>query len=104
MISPPPGTRLILASEDLFDLFGTRTEDGAQLSYEWGEPDANGWYMPTFTRTEPVFSLADEVLFLTSNGIIYDACLRAYRGRSEDAAHMARLLLRHLVIPQGGLS
>jgi hypothetical protein len=44
---PPAGTRLILASEDLFVLFGTRDAAGNRLSYEWGEPDEHGWYTPT---------------------------------------------------------
>ena len=46
---PPPGTRLILAAEDLLSLFGTRTEDGELITAEWGEPNERGWYEPTFT-------------------------------------------------------
>jgi hypothetical protein len=46
---PPEGCRLILASEDLFELLGTRSEDGRRLSYEWGEPDEHGWYTPIVT-------------------------------------------------------
>ena len=46
----PEHSRLVLVSEDLFDLIGTRTEDGARLSYTWGEPDASGWYTPTVHR------------------------------------------------------
>lgn len=48
-VAPPAGTRLILASENLLDTWGTRTEDGYAIRVEWGEPDKNGWYTPTFT-------------------------------------------------------
>jgi hypothetical protein len=48
-ISPPAGTRLILASENLLDTWGSRTEDGYAIRVEWGKPDKNGWYTPTFT-------------------------------------------------------
>ena len=50
--APPPGTRLILASENLLELFGARTDSGARLTAEWGEPDENGWYRPVFTATD----------------------------------------------------
>ena len=49
MTEPPPGTRLILASENLLDSWGTRTDDGALITAEWGEPYPEGWYEPTFT-------------------------------------------------------
>lgn len=45
----PPHTRLILASEDLLEHFGTRTERGERITAEWGEPSSEGWYEPTFT-------------------------------------------------------
>lgn len=45
----PPHTRLILASEDLLERFGTRTEDGYRITAEWGEQKPEGWYEPTFT-------------------------------------------------------
>lgn len=48
-IAPPKGTRLILASENLLDEWGSRTEDGYAISVEWGQPDRNGWYTPTFS-------------------------------------------------------
>lgn len=47
-MKPPKGTRLILATEDVLDSWGARTEDGYKISAEWGEPDENGWYTPTF--------------------------------------------------------
>jgi hypothetical protein len=47
--APPDGTRLILASEAFLEDIGTRTADGRRITAEWGEPDANGWYSPTFT-------------------------------------------------------
>ncbi len=48
-VALPVGTRLILASENLLDEWGTRTEDGYRITAKWGEPDENGWYAPTFT-------------------------------------------------------
>ena len=47
--TPPTGTRLILATKDFFDSLGTRTEDGYRIHADWGKPDENGWYAPTFT-------------------------------------------------------
>jgi hypothetical protein len=49
--TPPEGTRLILATTDVLPEWGTRTDDGRRLTAEWGEPDANGWYSPTFTAS-----------------------------------------------------
>jgi hypothetical protein len=49
---PPEHTRLILASEDLLESWGTRTEDGRRITAEWGEPDEHGWYTPIFTATD----------------------------------------------------
>ena len=46
---PPKGTRLILASENLLDAWGTRTENGYAIRVQWGTPDQNGWYTPKFT-------------------------------------------------------
>lgn len=45
----PLGTRLILASENLLEQFGTRTERGEKITAEWGEPTPQGWYEPIFT-------------------------------------------------------
>jgi hypothetical protein len=42
----------LLVSEDLLELMGTRAADGRLLSYEWGEPDDNGWYTATVTATD----------------------------------------------------
>ena len=50
--NPPVGTRLIIATENLLDLVGTRTEDGRALWFAWGEPDEHGWYSPTFTAVD----------------------------------------------------
>jgi hypothetical protein len=47
-MKPPKGTRLILANENLLDMWGTRNEDGYRITAEWGEPDKNGWYTPFF--------------------------------------------------------
>ena len=48
-LAPPPGIKLILASEDLLAEWGTRTERGERITAEWGEPDEHGWYTPMFT-------------------------------------------------------
>ena len=61
---PPEGTRLIVISEALAESWGTRTESGDLLTFEWGEPDANGWYAPTFTAhtdDNPTQALRDRV-------------------------------------------
>lgn len=43
-------SRLIRASDDLFDLIRGRAENGDLVTYEWGEPDpVDGVYTPTFT-------------------------------------------------------
>jgi hypothetical protein len=60
----PEGTRLVLISEELARLWGTRTESGDLLTFEWGEPDGNGWYTPTFTAhadDNPTQALRDRV-------------------------------------------
>lgn len=49
---PPDDCRLILANVELLDTLGTRAEDGRRLSYEWGEPAPEGWYVPTVTATD----------------------------------------------------
>lgn len=111
--TPPPGTRLVLVQEDALSQFGTRTEDGARLSFEWGEPDENGWYNPLIVRTDPVHPSLDspddeEVLFLTSNTRIYEAYYDWYRhnNRSEpireskrQALEASRTFIRYLKIP-----
>ena len=50
--TPPEGTRLILASDELLDRWGTRTASGAAITAEWGEPTPEGWYEPVFTTTD----------------------------------------------------
>lgn len=44
------GTRLVRVADDLDKLFGARAENGDRLTYEWGEPDAEGVYEPIITR------------------------------------------------------
>lgn len=94
---PPPGSRLILASENLLEYWGTRTEDGSRITVEWGEPDENGWYAPVFTKHqyEPP---EDEILFMTSMGRLYDAIHHAYRDEGT-SREILRHLMRNLVIP-----
>jgi hypothetical protein len=62
----PPGTRLILASENLFEQFGTRTDDGRKITAEWGEPTTEGWYSPTFTVTDDGYLLVSEAELATA--------------------------------------
>lgn len=45
----PPHTRLILASEDLLERFGSRNDEGYAITAEWCEQQPKGWYEPTFT-------------------------------------------------------
>lgn len=45
----PFGTRLILASDDLLDKWGTRTEDGLRITLDWGTQWPEGWYTPVLT-------------------------------------------------------
>jgi len=62
----PPGTRLILASENLLEQFGTRTEDGRKITAEWGDPNTDGWYSPTFTVTDDGYLLVSEAELATA--------------------------------------
>lgn len=46
--APPPDTRLVLMSDELFKQLGSGR-------VEWGEPDEHGWYSPTiYTGMPPV--------------------------------------------------
>jgi hypothetical protein len=58
--APHEGTRLIQVSIDALPMFGTRTDAGAALTAEWGEPDERGWYTPIFTATLPNVILDQE--------------------------------------------
>jgi hypothetical protein len=49
-VRPPAHTRLILASEDLLDTWGTRTDRGERITVEWGDEQPEGWYEPVFTQ------------------------------------------------------
>lgn len=46
------GLRAILVSDDFAEFFRARTDTGARLSVVWGEPDAEGFYVPTLTATD----------------------------------------------------
>lgn len=48
----PSHTRLILASENILEQWGTRTEDGRRITVEWGDRQPGGWYEPIFTVHE----------------------------------------------------
>jgi hypothetical protein len=47
----PLHTRLILASKDLLETWGARTKEGWKITAEWGDMKPEGWYEPTFTKT-----------------------------------------------------
>lgn len=94
----PDGYRLVLVSDNLLETFGTRNSDGDPLSFEWGEPDENGWYTPVVTVT-PYEPPEDEVLFMTSAGRLFNAVMRVYYNDAEDARHITGRILRHLRIP-----
>ena len=47
---PQDRWRLVRVQPDVLAEWGTRTEDGDRLTVEWGEPDDDGIYDPTFTR------------------------------------------------------
>jgi hypothetical protein len=51
LLEPPAGTRLVLMSDGVMDELA-RPREGYTVTWEWGEPDANGWYTPTFTERE----------------------------------------------------
>lgn len=62
MIGPiPPGTRLILAAENLLDFFAPRSEDGRKITAEWGDQTPEGWYVPQFKVTDDGKVLVDRV-------------------------------------------
>lgn len=108
-IQPPAGTRLVLMSEDIAGQIGTRTEDGDRLSFQFSDPDQNGWSELIVTRTrEPEFDAetSEEVLFLTSNYRLFEAYLSWYNhytpgvsSNRAEAISRTRELLRYLKIP-----
>lgn len=107
-VLPPAGTRLVLMSEDIAGLMGTRTEDGDRLLFEFGQPDQNGWSELIVTREtpEPFSEFDDEVLFLTSNQRIYEAYRAWFEHYSpgsaenkDDSIARTRELLKYLKIP-----
>jgi hypothetical protein len=63
VVTVPPHTRLILASDNLLDQWGTRTERGERITVEWGEEQPEGWYEPVFTvhSDDTLASSSDEL-------------------------------------------
>ena len=47
--APPPGTKLVLMSDELFELIAAPQH----MNVEWGEPDEHGWYSPTIQALAP---------------------------------------------------
>ena len=49
--------RPVRLSPELFDALAFRADDGRALTFQWGEPDADGFYVPTITVTEDAWFL-----------------------------------------------
>lgn len=47
------GTRPVWIGEGVFEQYTARTAEGWLVTIEWGEPDADGFYSPTFTEHRP---------------------------------------------------
>jgi hypothetical protein len=101
-IPTPPGRRLILASEDLLDHWGTRTETGAKISAEWGEQSAEGWYTPRLTVTDDGMRLVEKN-FLSAEKIadaLDTEIVAAIMGgpmESGEISRLSRYLSAHLM-------
>ena len=98
----PAGTRLVLFSEELIKTFEARTNDGARMSMAFGSTDSNGWTDLIVTTTLPDIDLRSEVLFKTSNSLIYDAVHRIYHldRDKEWMDDFCRNFIRRLDIPE----
>ena len=44
------GVRPVWIAEGLFEKYAARTAEGWPVTIAWGEPDADGFYNPTFTE------------------------------------------------------
>lgn len=106
---PVPDVVPVLMSRDIFEQTSLRTEDCRPLTIDWGEPDEQGFYTPTFTSHAVDPRIEDgeqEVLFLTSARRVLDAYRRWYTHSSpnsttveDDALYMSRTFLRYLSVP-----
>jgi hypothetical protein len=87
-----PTTRLIRASSDLLDDFGTRTASGKLLTAEWGEPighcpDSDEYiYGPTFTEHDDGKWLTDDETNATDAAMNYGDGVAAERARIRSFA------------------
>jgi hypothetical protein len=54
-----PIVRRVLVAPEIFDDMFVRTSTGQRLSCDWGEPDAEGFYAPTFTVDLTTTSISD---------------------------------------------
>ena len=97
-INIPAGNRLVLITEEVADMMGTRTEDGDRLSFSWGTTDEQGISELVVTR-HPYELPEDEVLFMTSNDRILEAFQRCYPNDPALALEMTRHLMRRLTVP-----
>lgn len=102
----------VYMSTELFKNATLRDWEGNPLEIEWGEPDAQGFYTPTFRTIFPIsgpveeLEGAPEVFFATSNDRIFRAYLRWFNKASPrnsqnrtDALEHARALVRYLDVP-----
>jgi hypothetical protein len=52
-------TRPVLMSKVLMDTMALRTNEGYRLTWDWGEPDEDGFYIPVVT-THPDDNIAEQ--------------------------------------------
>lgn len=67
--------RPVRLSPELFDALAFRADDGRALTFQWGEPDADGFYVPTITVTEDAWFL--ETSRLRERNAALEAALQA---------------------------
>ena len=65
LVRHDPQDRYRYVRVDLLSTWGTRTNDGARLTAEWGKPDADGIYEPMFTRHDEGAVLVTEASLAT---------------------------------------
>jgi hypothetical protein len=82
---PEDRWRLMRVSTDLSSLFGTRTDRGERLTFEWGEPDADGIYDAVFMAdaTDRIGEL-DEALAEAEAALPYKRWTLTLEGDWED--------------------
>jgi hypothetical protein len=99
LTDPEDRWRLIRVGTDLLAQFGTRTERGERITAEWGEPDADGIYEPTFTAHY------EGAVLVTEDGLAAAIAAAAPQQRyfgttkgrpTQSRQELAAAILRHL--------